>query len=148
MPSSLSASYGNLYDLLVPALAGLTPAVETVWGLPQTVESEPQEVVCLLGVEAPSEDAAALGNRRRSEEYSIIVAAKVYQPAGTARDVWTRMLVIVDTVRNTVLNNSNLNGAAGVLWAEPAEVRSDGTVPLQEGWIAFVEIPIRVHARI
>lgn len=144
MPSSsIAAARGALYDLLVPAL---TP-VQTTYGLPPTVETEEQEVVCMLGLEGPSEDVASLGSgNRREETYDIIVAVKVWKPDGTGRDVDSRAFTLVDLVRNTVLANRSLTQT--VTWAQPVAARTDGPVPLQEGFIEIVELPIRCTARI
>ncbi|MDP8961486.1 MAG: hypothetical protein M3N32_07735 [Actinomycetota bacterium] len=149
MPADIEAvARGALYDLLVPAFAAAPYAaapITVTYGLPHTQGAEPQEIVCMLGIEAPSEEAASLGNLQRDVVFDVIVAVKVYDPAGTGRSVDGRAFTLVGTVRSTVKANMSLNGT--VIWAQATAARTDGPLPVQEGWIVIVEVPIRVKAR-
>lgn len=144
MPSSIGPARAYLHDAL---RVGVAP-ISMIFGLPSTIVEEEQEVVAMLGIEGPSEDPAAFGNRRRQEVYDILVGVKVHQPDGTRQTVDARGFEIIDMVRNVALDSAHNTLGGHVLWCGPAAVRTDGVTPVEQGYVMFADVPIRCHARV
>jgi hypothetical protein len=146
--STISAARGALYDLLAAA-AGLS-GVQVTFGMPSAYEE--QEVVALMGVEAPDEEPAVIGGARpRDEVFTIVVAVKAHDPAAdTAQTVDARCWALADEVREVVYANQTLSGALSQPgWARIVSQTSAGAMPAEGGgWVAFAEIRVLSRARI
>ncbi len=156
MATSIATARANLHSLLVTAAPTSSTQpdrkVQVAFGPPDSYED--QEVIALLGVETPDEDARALGRNQRHEEYVLIVGVKAYDPTGTAASVDARVYALADVVRSTVNGNDTLkvNNVPAVYDAAPVSLRSrfpDGVIPhVDGGWISILEVVIRVQQRI
>ena len=106
---------------------------------------EEQEVVALLGVRDVSEDAGAIGARRREEEYELEVGIKVHNPAAGAG---TEAAILVDArgfelaewVRQTVHRHWTLSGTV----REAAVTRqvTDGVQLAEKGALIFILLTV------
>lgn len=148
MASTISAARAALYALLAAnTYPGAVPQV--TFGLPAAYE-EP-EVVALLGVEAPEEAPAVIGGPKpREERFTLVVAVKAHDPAGTAGTVDARGWVLMDEVREVVYANQTLSGALTAPgWARIESQTSDGAQPAEGGgWVLFGQVRVACRARL
>lgn len=151
MGSSISAAPLALYDRLEESAA--LEGVQKTFGPPAAHEAP--EVVALLGIKNPDEEARQLGNvGSRREKYWIKVGIKVAdQTATDPRTVWIRGFEVADAVRavsGLENNNLNLGGVGGVRTCQPIStetVYEDGVVPLEGGgWVILINVIFEVHA--
>lgn len=149
MASSISAARASLFSLL-SARAWPAPAPQVTFGAPAAYED--QEVVALLGIEASDEENAVMGGARpRDEEFTIVVAVKVHDPAAdTAAAVDARGWVLADGVRDTVYTNLTLGSALTPSgWARVASQTSAGAQSAEGGgWVIFIEVRVLCRARV
>ena len=114
---------------------------------------EEQEVVALLGVRDVSEDAGAIGARRREEEYELEIGVKVHDPTAgpvtaealaagkrTAIDVDARGFALAEWVRQTVHRHWTLSGTV----REAAVTRqvTDGVQLAEKGALIFILLTV------
>ncbi len=147
MASTISAARAALFALLdANTYPGARPQV--TFGPPDAYE-EP-EVVAMLGVESPDEEAAALGAQRREEVYVLVVGVKAHDPAGTAAVVDARGFALADSVRATV--HATTTGRTLSNTVRTAEVIRQTTVGAQpaegSGWVIFLQLAIECRQRI
>lgn len=154
MASTISAARVALFNKLEQAAAGggVLSDVQISWGDPLAYEE--QEVVALLGISAPDEVPASLGNLSRDESYGIEVRIKVYGPEDDAATVDGRAFAMADAVRSVVnVQPPTLSGT--VRFAQVTSQRCDaGVQPVlnesgsQTGWICFIDMTVGCSARV
>lgn len=112
---------------------------------------EEMEVVALLGVRDVSEDAGAIGARRREEEYEIEVGIKVHDPAAGAGSeaailVDARGFALAEWVRQTVHRHWTLSGTV----REAAVTRqvTDGVQLAEKGALIFILLTVECVAAV
>lgn len=146
MASTISAARAALFALLnANVYPGARPQV--TFGPPDAYE-EP-EVVAMLGVEAADEDSAVFGDvTPRDEAFTIVVAVKAHDPAGTASSVDARCWALADEVREVVYANQTLTGSLTAPgWARITSQTSDGAQQAEGGgWIAFCQVRVLCRA--
>ncbi len=147
MASTISAARAALFALLdANTYPGARPQI--TFGPPDAYE-EP-EVVAMLGVESPDEEAAALGAQRREEVYVLIVGVKAHDPAGTAASVDARGFALADSVRSTIhATNTSRTLTNNVRSAEVIRQATDGVQPAEGGgWVIFLRLAVQCRQRI
>jgi hypothetical protein len=147
MASTISAARAALYALLAAnTYPGAAPQV--TFGPPDAYE-EP-EVIAMLGVESPDEEAAALGAQRREEIYGLVVGVKAHDPAGTAATVDARGFALADSVRAAVhATTTGRTLSSTVRTAEIARQTTDGVQPADGGgWVIFIRLLVECRQRI
>lgn len=149
MASTISAARAALYALLVAnTYPGSRPQVN--FGPPDVYEEH--DVVALLGVEAPDEEPAVIGGPKpREERFTIVVAVKAHDPAGTAATVDARGWVLMDEVRDVVYANQTLSGALSAPgWVRVgSQTSEDGAQPAEGGgWVFFGKVRVACRARL
>lgn len=148
MTTSISAARANFYDALSNAITD----AQVSFGEP--AGHEENEVVAILGVFDPTEEAAQLGDDERHEEYRLEIVVKVHDPAGTAQAVDQRGWELADSVRGVVRADRTLNGALVGLGASVISMQSDGARPATTtegdayGWVIFIRIFVLCRGRI
>lgn len=149
MASTISAARAALHALLAAnTYPGAVPQV--TFGRPDVYE-EP-EVIALLGVEAPDEEPAVIGGPKpREERFTIVVAVKAHDPAGTAATVDARGWALMDEVREVVYANQTLSGALSAPgWARiGSQTSEEGAQPAEGGgWVLFGKVRVACRARL
>lgn len=149
MASTISAARSALYDLLAArSWTGGTPQVE--FGAPGGYEE--QEVVALLGVEAPDEEPGVIGGPKpRDETFILVVAVKAHDPAAsTGQTVDARCFSLMDQVRTVVYANPTLSASLGTPgWARIASQTTEGALRAEGGgWVMFGEVRVACRTRI
>lgn len=154
-PSSIStvaAARAALHALLVAGAPAQTaqPAqkVQIAYGPPV---HEEMEVVALLGVRDITEDAGAIGARRREEEYEIEIGVKVHDPAaGAGSDAAARVdargFALAEFVRQTVHRNWTLSGT--VREAAVTGQITDGVQLAEKGALIFILLTVYCAAAV
>lgn len=153
MASTISSSRQALYSMLAAhTFPGDAP--QLAFGAPGAYEE--QEVVLLMGVEAPDEDDALFGGPKpRDEIFTLVVGVKVHDPAGEAVDVDARGFALADEVRDVVYGDSTLGGSLSPAgWARIESQTTEGALPATDeggnalGWVIVIEVRVRCRARI
>lgn len=149
MASTIAGARQALYDALAAhVFPGTAPQVE--FGSPLAYEE--QEVVALMGVEAPDEDEAVFGGPRpRDEQFTLVVTVKVHDPAAESGSVVdARGFELADEVRDVVYADQSLSGALGTAgWARVESQTTEGAQPANGGgWFMFIDVRVRCRARV
>ena len=112
---------------------------------------EEMEVVALLGVRDVSEDAGAVGARRREEEYELEIGIKVHNPAAGAGSeaavlVDARGFALAEWVRTVVHRHWTLSGTV----REAAVTRqvTDGVQLAEKGALIFILLTVYCAAAV
>lgn len=152
MASSITAATTNLVALL-EAATWPTPAPQIAFGIPNAFTES--DIVLLLDIEEPDENAAALGAQaRREETYVINVRIESFDPGAVeGRAVFLRAVAMRDVVRDVVRANSTLTGAVrecdvvggAVSGGDRRAVLAQRT---DQGWEAIATARILCKARI
>ena len=130
-----------LFDLLlaeapasaiVPYGQAAKPILVT-FGVPS---HEQLEAVALLGVRSATEDAGALGARRREESYELDVVVKVHHPAAgddaeSRKTFDARGFFLIEWVRSVVHRHWTLNGTVRTAFVD--EWVTDAVQPADKG---------------
>lgn len=120
--------------------------VQVVYGPP--VNYEEARIVALLGLAQPTvEEAAAIGNQRRTERFRFTVAVKVHDPALSAEEIDTQVFELADRTRDVVGSDTTLGGS--VEFAEVVQQESPGPLPAEGGgWFEVVTLQVACRARV
>ncbi len=145
MASSISAARAALFARL--AAADALAGVQVTYGAP--ADHEDPEVVALLGVRDPDEEAAAMGAGRKDETYQLEVGVKVHDRGGEAADVDARAYALADAVAEAVEGTGDYTLGGTVMWAFVTSTVGVGAQAAEGGgWVCFLTVLVTCKARI